>query len=167
MKSPRHPAGYRRCVVEAAAALLASLCAATAVAQSPQLPVPAAQQALKFYELRTYYAAPGKIKDLMEEFRFWVMPALVKVGMTPVAFWSKEGEADGAVVYLLAFASRQERDAAWERFRADPEVRARLAANAKQPAPGVVRPIARVEEAFMTMTGFSPHPRTAAGIELE
>jgi hypothetical protein len=127
-------------------------------------PVKAEKPALKYYELRTYHAAPGKLPDVLDEFRSWIRPGLVKVGMTPVAFWSQEGEDNGAVVYLLAFANRADRDAAWERFRADPEINlGRSATTAKVAAGDGIRPIAKVDSVFMTMTDFSPQPRTADG----
>lgn len=146
---------------------------AAAVPAAEQAPAArAAQQPLKFYELRTYHAAPGKFKDVMDEFREWIAPGIAKVGMTPIAYWSTEGEGEGkgsgAVVYVLAFANRAERDAAWERFRKDPEIdRGRQATNAKIKAGDGVRFIAKVDTVFMTMTDFSPHPKTASGATLE
>jgi hypothetical protein len=146
----------------AALLFLLSVTATPAVAQSAA-GAPATPP-LKYYELRTYYAAPGQLSGVQDEFRSWIIPGLLRVGITPVAYWNKEGEGDGAVVYLMAFSNRAERDAAWARFRADPETakgrketQARLGGN----------PIARSEIVFMVMADFSPKPKTADGVSLE
>ena len=43
------------------------------------------------YELRTYWAAPGKVDALHQRFREHTCQLFVKHGMTMVAFWSPAG----------------------------------------------------------------------------
>jgi hypothetical protein len=78
----------------------------------------------KCYELRTYYAAPGKLEELHKRFRNHTMKLFKKNGMTVVGFWGptdKEKGSENTLVYLLAFPSREARDKAWKEFVADPD----------------------------------------------
>lgn len=148
------------CAVAAISA--GALTAAPAMSQPASA---AAQRAVKYYELRTYYAAPGKLKDVQNEFTAWIIPALDRAGMTPIAYWNKEGPGDGAVVYLLGWSDKEDHDAGWARFIADPQTRQSMTAANAGSADGV-RAIARTEISFMSLADFSPHPRTAEGLPL-
>lgn len=153
MPTSRSPAPSRRLAILASgAALLAS---SPALGQTPMRIEPA-QQAASLYELRTYHAAPGRLDAVVDQFRLWIRPGLLKVGMRPIGFWIREDEKDPAVIYILAFPDRAERDRAWQRFRADPEIeRGRIAANPPD-APQSARPITAVDSIFMTPTTFAP-----------
>jgi hypothetical protein len=146
------------------AALVLSVAGLWASSTTPALAQPAAAGDLIYYELRTYTAAPGALNAVLEEFKGWIIPGLERAGMKPVAYWVKEG-GDGAVVYLLAFHNRAERDAAWKAFQADPET-AKLRAETTART-GVARSMTGLEDVFMTMADFSPHPRMANGTELK
>jgi hypothetical protein len=155
-----------RTICGAAFVLGAALCtAAPASAQAAAAAEP------KFYELRTYHAAPGKLAEVKQEFNDWIIPGLHKVGIHPVAYWVKEpgeGTDAGAVVYLMAFKDKVERDLAWDKFRTDPEIaKLRAATNEKIAASGGVRSIAKADIVFMTMADFSPHITTAEGVTLK
>ncbi len=75
------------------------------------------------YELRTYWAAPGKIQDLHERFRSLTMGIFKRLDMEVVGFWSPAapGPETGDLVYILRFADEGSMQAAWEAFRSDPE----------------------------------------------
>ena len=75
------------------------------------------------YELRTYWAAPGKIENLHKRFRSLTMGIFKRLNMEVVGFWSPEapGPETGDLVYLLRFADETAMQAAWETFRSDPE----------------------------------------------
>ncbi len=137
-----------------AAALLAGL-ASPAASQPAPLTGPA------IYELRTYHANPGKLEALQARFRNHTLRLFEKAGMTNVAYWTAEEAGDGKVIYVLAYPSREAREAAWARFRSDPEWRAAAAASE---ADGKL--VAKVESVLMRMTDYSPHPTTAAGVPL-
>ena len=53
------------------------------------------------YELRTYYAAPGKMDALNKRFRDHTCDIFERHGMTVVGFWTPEGEEDKTLVYML------------------------------------------------------------------
>jgi len=106
------------------------------------------------YELRTYYPAPGKLAALNARFREHTLKLFAKHGMRNVAYWNEQPTAetpDGRVIYVLAYPSREARDADWKAFGTDPEWRAVVAASE---ADGKL--VTRVDSVFMTMTDYSP-----------
>jgi hypothetical protein len=106
------------------------------------------------YELRTYYAAPGKLAALNTRFREHTLALFARHGMTNVAYWNEQPSKDypdGRVIYVLAYPSRAAREDAWKAFGSDPEWRAVAAASE---ADGKL--VAKVDSVFMTMTDYSP-----------
>jgi hypothetical protein len=77
----------------------------------------------RFFEMRTYHAAPGKMDALHARFRDHTCKLFAKHGMTLIGFWSPADpeEAQKTLVYILAFPSREARDKSWDEFRDDPE----------------------------------------------
>src|SRR5262249_12067311 len=75
------------------------------------------------FELRTYYAAPGKMKALHARFRDHTCKLFEKHGMTLVGFWSPADpkEAERKMVYILAFPSREAAKKSWDGFGKDPD----------------------------------------------
>src|SRR5437773_12365484 len=73
------------------------------------------------YELRVYYAAPGKLDDLNARFRDHTMKIFEKHGMSNIGYWVPIENPDNKLIYLLAFSNRSARDKAWQEFGADPE----------------------------------------------
>jgi hypothetical protein len=83
-----------------AVAALVLLGATSALAQ-PQAPAaPAPSPSLKsgsrLYELRTYYAMPGKLENIHKRFRDHTLRIFAKHGMTVVGFWGPVYEKDGS-----------------------------------------------------------------------
>ena len=79
----------------------------------------------RVFEMRTYYAAPGKLEDLQARFRDHTLKLFEKHGMTNVGYWvpvdEKTGQPTGnTLVYIIAFPSFEARTKAWDGFRADP-----------------------------------------------
>jgi len=79
----------------------------------------------RVFEMRTYYAAPGKLEELQARFRDHTLKLFEKHGMTNVGYWvpvdEKTGQPTGnTLVYILAFPSFEARTKAWDGFRADP-----------------------------------------------
>src|ERR1043165_2758483 len=58
------------------------------------------------YELRTYYAAPGKLDALNARFRDHTMKIFEKHGMINVGYWTPVENPDNKLIYVLAFPSR-------------------------------------------------------------
>lgn len=85
----------------------------------------AAEEAAKtrVFEMRTYYAAPGKMAELEKRFRDHTVKLFEKHGMTNIGYWKPmDGEiGDGILFYVLAHDSREAAAASWKAFIADPE----------------------------------------------
>jgi len=109
----------------------------------------------RVFELRTYHAAPGKMKALHARFRDHTCALFKKHGMTIIGFWSPvdPAQAEKTLVYLLAFPSKQAADASWKAFRDDPDwqkVRKESEKDGKL--------VDKVESVFLTPTDYSPLP---------
>lgn len=107
----------------------------------------------RVFELRTYYAHPGKMQALHARFRDHTNKLFVKHGMTLIGYWSPI-DAKGAeekLIYVLAFPSKAAADKSWVDFRADPDWKA---ARAKSEENGPL--VAKVESVFMNPTDYSP-----------
>ncbi len=78
----------------------------------------------RVFEMRTYYAAPGKLEDLQARFRNHTVKLFEKHGMTNVGYWvpvdEKTGQPSGnTLVYILAYPSLEARTKSWDGFRND------------------------------------------------
>jgi hypothetical protein len=119
--------------------------AASAAAPSPSLAKDA-----RVFEMRTYYAAPGKIEALHARFRDHTLRLFQKHGMTNVGYWVPKDKPD-VLVYVLAYPSREAADKAWKAFRSDPDwLAARKASEVNGPL------TTKVESSYMDATNYSP-----------
>jgi hypothetical protein len=75
------------------------------------------------YELRTYWAAPGKQAALHNRFRTLTLDLFARHNMHVVGFWVPEPvtEESGDLVYMMAYPDQAALDASWAAFRADPD----------------------------------------------
>jgi hypothetical protein len=106
------------------------------------------------FEIRTYYAAPGKLEELHARFRNHTMKLFKKHGMGVVGFWGptdKEKGSENTLVYVMVFANRAARDKAWKDFGADPEW---LSARKESEKNG--RLAEKVESVILMATDYSP-----------
>ena len=103
--------------------------------------------------MRTYYAMPGKMKDLHARFRDHTCKLFEKHGMTIIGFWSPtDGKvAEEKMVYILAYPSKEAADKAWKAFREDPEWK-----KAAQESEKNGKLVAKVESLYMNPTDYSP-----------
>jgi hypothetical protein len=113
--------------------------------------VSAAQAESRFFEMRTYYAAPGKLEDLLARFRDHTITIFEKHGMANIGYWLPETNTENKLVYLLAFPSREAREKAWKEFSADPEWQA-VAKESERNG----RLVTRVQSVYLQPTDFSP-----------
>ena len=74
------------------------------------------------YEIRTYWAAAGKIELLHNRFRNVTLDVFKNHQMQVVGFWTPTPATPetGDLVYILGFANEEAKLAAWEAFRGDP-----------------------------------------------
>ncbi len=73
------------------------------------------------FELRTYYANPGKMEALHARFKDHTNKLLQKHGMELIGFWTDAKEPDRKLIYLVAHKSKVAADASWKAFGADPD----------------------------------------------
>jgi NIPSNAP len=107
----------------------------------------------RVFELRTYHAAPGKMKALHARFRDHTCKLFKKHGLTVVGFWNPTDpkEAEKTLIYVLAFPSREAAAKSWKAFQSDP---AWQAAKAESEKDGKL--VDRVESVYMSPTDYSP-----------
>ncbi|MCW3108439.1 MAG: hypothetical protein JWQ09_2945 [Segetibacter sp.] len=103
------------------------------------------------YEMRTYYAAPGKLNDLSARFRNNTTRIFANHGMVNIGYWIPIDNPDNKLIYILSYPSREAREASWKAFSADPEWQA--VAKASE-AKGKL--VTKVESIFMQQTDYSP-----------
>ena len=114
----------------------------------------------RVFEMRVYYAAPGKLEALNARFRDHTIKLFEKNGITNIGYWVPEGtNPEGKLVYVIAYPSREESKKRWQAFLNDPEWKKAYAASEKEG-----RLVAKLESHFMAATDYSPEikPSTAA-----
>jgi hypothetical protein len=107
----------------------------------------------RVFELRTYYANPGKMAALHARFRDHTNKLFVKHGMTLIGYWSPidPKQAEEKLIYILAFPSKEAAKQSWDAFQNDPDWKA---AKAKSEEKGKL--VAKVESVYMNPTDYSP-----------
>src|SRR5438874_3764841 len=77
----------------------------------------------RVFEMRTYYAAPGKMDALNARFRDHTNALFKKHGMEVIGFWQPADpkEADKKLIYILAFPTKEAAEESWKTFREDPD----------------------------------------------
>jgi len=104
------------------------------------------------YEMRVYYAAPGKLDDLNARFRNHTMTIFERHGMKNVGYFVPEGEnPERKLVYFLEFPNREALDKAWKAFGADPEWK-KVAQESEKNG----RLVTNVVRTFLQPTDYSP-----------
>ena len=103
------------------------------------------------FEMRTYYAAPGKLDALLARFRDYTCKNFEKHGMTNIGYWLPLENSGNKLVYVLAFPSREAAKASWKAFMDDPE---RQAYFKKTEENGKL--VDKIESVFLKTTDFSP-----------
>jgi NIPSNAP len=113
-------------------------------------PKPAAD--MRVFEMRTYYANPGKMKALHARFRDHTCKLFEKHGMTLIGFWSPidKEKAEEMMVYILAYPSKEAADQAWKAFRDDPDWK-KAKADSEKDGPLVKK----VESVYLNPTDYS------------
>lgn len=103
------------------------------------------------YEMRIYYAAPGKLDALHARFRGHTVKLFEKHGMVNIGYWTPLENTDNKLVYLLAYPSREAREKSWKTFLADPDWQTAMKASERDG-----RLVAKAESSFLAATDFSP-----------
>jgi hypothetical protein len=101
--------------------LLLSVCLAPAFGADKEQGSPGKD---RVFEMRTYYTLEGRLPALNKRFREHTCDLFKKHGMELIGFWTPMEEKDGKnnkLVYILAYPSREAREASWKAFQNDPE----------------------------------------------
>jgi hypothetical protein len=105
----------------------------------------------RLFEMRTYYAAAGKLDALNARFRDHTTKLFEKHGITNIGYWTPTENPDNKLIYLLAFPDKEAREAAWKAFASDPDwdtPRKASEVNGKL--------VDKVESLLLTPTDYSP-----------
>lgn len=137
-------------VVLFAATVLTSFAADTnVVAVSPSI-----AKDSRCFEMRTYYAAPGKLEALNARFRDHTCALFKKHGMENIGYWIPADADKGAsntLVYIIAHKSREEAKKSWAAFIADPDWKK---AHKESEVNGKL--VEKIESVFLSATDYSP-----------
>ncbi|MFL5341452.1 MAG: NIPSNAP family protein [Gemmataceae bacterium] len=118
---------------------------------APVAGLSAAEKDTRFFELRIYTAAPGKLDALNARFRDHTVALFAKHGITNVGYFVPVDNAANQLVYLLAYPSKEAHDASWKAFQADPDWQA-----ARKESEKDGKLVTKVEQRFLTPTDYSP-----------
>ncbi len=105
----------------------------------------------RVFEMRTYYANPGKLDDLMTRFRDHTVALFEKHGMENIGYFTPVENGDNALIYFLAYPSREARKASWKAFISDPVWKAAFEASKKDG-----KLVAKIESRFLEFADYSP-----------
>lgn len=111
----------------------------------------AAEKDTRCFEMRTYYAAEGKLDELNARFRDHTCKLFEKHGIVNLGYWMPLENPDRKLIYILAFPSREAQTKSWKEFGADPDWKA--AAKASETNGKLVT---KVESVFLNATDYSP-----------
>ena len=124
-------------------------------AENSSAPVsPSVAKDSRCFEMRTYYAAPGKFEDMNKRFRDHTCALFKKHGMELIGFWipqDKDKGSENTMIYILAHKSREAAKKSWADFSNDPEwkkARAESEANGKL--------VEKAESVYLSATDYSP-----------
>jgi hypothetical protein len=117
---------------------------------------PQAKEPSRVFELRTYTASPGNLDRLNARFRNHTLGLFSKHGMEHVGYWVPNGKgSDNTLIYLLAHASAEARDACFKAFSDDPAWKEAREASEKE-AGGSLTAKDGVQSLMLVPTDYSP-----------
>ena len=117
---------------------------------------PAAEKDTRVYEMRTYYAAPGKLDALNARFKDHTLKLFEKHGITNVAYFTPIDNKDNKLVYFVSFPSKEARNKSFKEFGADPDWK-KAAADSEKDG----KLVNKIESRFLTVTDYSPELKIA------
>lgn len=105
----------------------------------------------RVYEMRVYYAAPGKLDALNARFRDHTMKLFEKHGLSNVGYFVPIDNKDNKLIYWISAPSKAARDKSFKEFGADPDWKKAAAESEKNG-----RLVNKVVSTFLTTTDYSP-----------
>jgi uncharacterized protein (DUF1330 family) len=105
----------------------------------------------RVYEMRIYYAAPGKLDELHARFRDHTVKLFEKHGIVNVGYWVPVENTDNKLIYVLSYPDRDAREKSWKAFMADSDWQ-----KAWKESEANGKLVTKFESFFMTPTDYSP-----------
>jgi len=107
----------------------------------------------RVFEMRTYYANPGKMEALHARFRDHTCKLFEKHGIKIVGFWKPRDEKakEEMLVYILAYPSKEAADKSWKEFREDADW---IKAKAESEKNGSL--VKKADSVYLDPTDYSP-----------
>jgi NIPSNAP len=102
------------------------------------------------YEMRTYYAAPGKLDALIARFVDHTEALFQKYGIKTIGYWTPRENPKGMLLYIVEHESLESAEKNWDAFRADKDWQ-RIKAETDDPVPLAES----IERYFMDKVDFS------------
>src|SRR6516162_10538710 len=133
------------------ASVLVLLSAFTLLAAAPVRVTDGDNKDTRVFELRTYYAAPGKLDALHARFRDHTCKLFEKHGMTNIGYWVPVANPDNKLIYIIAFPSQEAHAKAWKEFIADPEWQ-----KAYKESEVSGKLVEKIESVLLSATDYSP-----------
>jgi hypothetical protein len=103
------------------------------------------------FEMRVYYAAPGKLDALHARFRDHTCKLFEKHGITNLGYFVPLDNPESKLIYFLAYPSREARDQSWKAFLADPDWQKAYKASEVDG-----KLVAKAEAPLLSATDYSP-----------
>jgi hypothetical protein len=120
---------------------------------------PATEKDTRFYEMRVYYANPGKLDALNARFKNHTVKLFEKHGLTNVGYFVPVGDNKaGKLVNFISSPSEEARNKSLKDFLADPDW---LKAAADSEKDGKL--VSKIESTFLTVTDYSPDLKVEKG----
>jgi hypothetical protein len=110
------------------------------------------------FELRTYYAAPGKLDALQARFREHTSKLFEKHGMRNIGYWVPVENPDNKLIYVLAFPSREAAKTSWKAFGEDPDWK-----KVQKASESNGRLVTKADSVFLQATDYSPAIKPSTG----
>src|SRR5262245_28867183 len=117
----------------------------------------AAEKDTRVYEMRVYYATPGKLDALNARFKNHTLKLFEKHGLTNHAYFVPVGDnPQNKLVYFISAPSKEARDKSFKAFGADPDWKKAAAESEKDG-----KLVSKVESRFLSVTDYSPEFKIA------
>jgi hypothetical protein len=113
--------------------------------------LPAADKDERLYEMRIYYAAPGRVDALLTRFRDHTCKLFEKHGIANIGYWVPADNKDNKLVYIVAHKDMDSKNASWKGFIADPDWQKAYKESEKEG-----KLVDRIEVRFLRATDYSP-----------
>ena len=105
----------------------------------------------RLYEMRVYYAEPGKLDGLVARFRNHTTKLFAKHGMANEGYWLPIDNKENKLVYVLSYPNRAAREKSWQAFMNDADWK-KAAADSEKDG----KLITKIDNFYLKTIDFSP-----------